>query len=255
MREQLSLLDTCGRRGTASDRAEQAAWLAELRRGGPARRRSRRRTGRAGVLHANTLGVLRRSLALSLADAVGDLATRSTGHHRRLPNWRVRAARPYVPLLLEDVFDDPRRPHWLRPCRPRSSPRRNTNTDCHRFHNCHYCDTRLVHYCDMSQANRLTRGPVKKLRLLGANSVRRRILVLAVQRGRRRVTSPQTDMSDTTWSASPYGKAVLAILRNMGVKATFGGSAAAPAAAERVPRRPAEGELQRQDAADAGLDR
>lgn len=109
LRHQLGLLTRSAEEELADDRAEQAAWLAELRR--------------VGLLGADAdeedviLGLYRylartpsRLLALALTDAVGDRRTQNQpGTTNEYPNWRVPLTGPDgAPLLLEDVLTDPR---------------------------------------------------------------------------------------------------------------------------------------------------
>jgi 4-alpha-glucanotransferase len=112
LRDQLGLLTRSAEEELAADRTQQAAWLDELRR--------------VGLLNANLdeagvdqvvralyryLGRTRsRLLALSLADAVGDMRTQNQpGTTDEYPNWRVPLTGPDgKKLLLEDVFVDPR---------------------------------------------------------------------------------------------------------------------------------------------------
>ncbi|TFV57373.1 4-alpha-glucanotransferase [Mycobacterium sp. PS03-16] len=112
LRDELGLLTRPADEELADDRAAQAAWLAELRR--------------SGVLAADTpdtdvdevvLALHRylgrtpsRLLALSLADAVGDLKTQNQpGTSDEYPNWRVPLRGPDGrQRLVEDVFTDPR---------------------------------------------------------------------------------------------------------------------------------------------------
>src|SRR6202011_2490921 len=93
----------------ASDQAQQAAWLAELRRVGL--------LGDAPSVDEVVLALYRylgrtpsKLLALSLADAVGDLRTQNQpGTTDEYPNWRVPLCGPKGrQLRLEDMFRDPR---------------------------------------------------------------------------------------------------------------------------------------------------
>ncbi len=109
LREQLGLLTRPVAEELAGDRAEQAAWLSELRR-----------VGLLGddpdveqvvtALHQYLGRTPSKLLAVSLADAVGDLRTQNQpGTDDEYPNWRVPLSGPDGRhLLLEDVFDDPR---------------------------------------------------------------------------------------------------------------------------------------------------
>jgi 4-alpha-glucanotransferase len=108
LREKLGLLTRPADQELAADQAQQAAWLAELRR--------------VGLLgdDANAEHVVlalytylgrtpSKLLALSFADAVGDLRTQNQpGTTDEYPNWRVPLSGPDGhKLLLEDVFRDP----------------------------------------------------------------------------------------------------------------------------------------------------
>ena len=109
LREQLGLLTRPVDEELAGDRAQQAAWLAELRR-----------VGLLGddpdveqivtALHEYLGRTPSKLLALSLADAVGDLRTQNQpGTTDEYPNWRVPLSGPDGRrLLLEDVFGDRR---------------------------------------------------------------------------------------------------------------------------------------------------
>jgi len=109
LRERLGLLTRPVVDELADDRAEQAAWLDELRR--------------AGLLGAEpdvdeiVLALYQylgrtpsRLLGLSLADAVGDVRTQNQpGTSDEYPNWRIPLSGPDGRRLqLEDVFADPR---------------------------------------------------------------------------------------------------------------------------------------------------
>ncbi|MET0993056.1 MAG: 4-alpha-glucanotransferase [Mycobacterium sp.] len=109
LREQLGLLTRPVDEELAGDRAEQAAWLAELRRlallgDDPDVEQVVR------ALHEYLGRTPSKLLALSLADAVGDLRTQNQpGTTDEYPNWRVPLSGPDGRrLMLEDVFDDPR---------------------------------------------------------------------------------------------------------------------------------------------------
>ena len=109
LREKLGLLTRTADQELASDQAQQAAWLAELRRVGLL-------ADEPGVDEV-VLALYRylgrtpsKLLALSLADAVGELRTQNQpGTTDEYPNWRVPLAGPDGhKLLVEDVFSDPR---------------------------------------------------------------------------------------------------------------------------------------------------
>lgn len=113
IREELGLLTRPAAEEIADDRAAQAAWMSELRRVGLL-------SDRDGVeptveqvvtaLHAYLGRTPSRLLALALPDAVGDVrAQNQPGTTDEYPNWRVPLTGPTgSPLLLEDVFRDPR---------------------------------------------------------------------------------------------------------------------------------------------------
>jgi 4-alpha-glucanotransferase len=109
LREKLGLLTRPAAEELASDQAQQAAWLAELRRVGL--------LGDDPSIEEVVLALYRylgrtpsKLLALSLVDAVGDLRTQNQpGTTDEYPNWRVPLRGPDGrKLLLEDVFTDPR---------------------------------------------------------------------------------------------------------------------------------------------------
>jgi 4-alpha-glucanotransferase len=109
LREQLGLLTRPPEEELADDRAEQVAWLAELRR-----------VGLLGddpsvddivlALHHYLARTPSRLLALSLTDAVGDVRTQNQpGTVDEYPNWRVPLSDPDGRrMLVEDVFSDSR---------------------------------------------------------------------------------------------------------------------------------------------------
>ncbi|MHC9295870.1 4-alpha-glucanotransferase [Mycobacterium sp. LTG2003] len=109
LREELGLLTRPADQELEEDRAAQAAWFDELRR-----------VGLLGpdpdtdeivtALHRYLGGTPSKLLALSLADAVGDLRTQNQpGTTDEYPNWRVPLSGPDGRrILLEDVFDDAR---------------------------------------------------------------------------------------------------------------------------------------------------
>ncbi|WP_370509658.1 4-alpha-glucanotransferase [Mycobacterium sp. SA01] len=109
LRDELGLLTRPAEEELADDRAEQAAWLAELRR-----------VGLLGddadeeqvilALYRYLARTPSRLLALALTDAVGDRRTQNQpGTTDEYPNWRVPLTGPDgKPLLLEDVLTDPR---------------------------------------------------------------------------------------------------------------------------------------------------
>jgi len=109
LRGELGLLTRPAEEELADDRAQQEAWLAELRRVGL--------LGGEADEEDVTLALYRylgrtpsRMLALALTDAVGERRTQNQpGTTDEYPNWRVPLAGPGgAPLLLEDVFTDRR---------------------------------------------------------------------------------------------------------------------------------------------------
>jgi 4-alpha-glucanotransferase len=109
LRERLGLLTRPVAEELAGDRTQQAAWLEELRRFGL--------LGDDPDIDQIVLALYRylgrtpsRLLALSLADAVGDVCTQNQpGTTDEYPNWRVPLSGPDGRrMLLEDVFSDPR---------------------------------------------------------------------------------------------------------------------------------------------------
>jgi 4-alpha-glucanotransferase len=111
IREELNLLTRPAADELADDRAEQAAWLAELRRVGLLHDGADPSTEEIVLALYEYLGrTPSRLLALALPDAVGDVRTQNQpGTTDEYPNWRVPLADPDgKPLLLEDVFADPR---------------------------------------------------------------------------------------------------------------------------------------------------
>lgn len=107
LREELGLLTRPAAEELAADQAQQGAWLAELRR-----------VGLLGddpsvdevvlALHRYLGRTPSKLLALSLADAVGDLRTQNQpGTTDEYPNWRVPLRGPNGrKLQLEDLFTD-----------------------------------------------------------------------------------------------------------------------------------------------------
>lgn len=109
LREKLGLLTRPASEELAADQEQQAAWLAELRRVGL--------LGDDVSVDEVVLALYRylgrtpsKLLALSLADAVGDLRTQNQpGTTDEYPNWRVPLSGPRgKKLLLEHVFTDAR---------------------------------------------------------------------------------------------------------------------------------------------------
>jgi 4-alpha-glucanotransferase len=109
IRQELGLLTRPAAEELADDRAEQQAWLTELRAMGllgddPSVQEI------VSALYAYLGRTPSRLLALALPDAVGDVrAQNQPGTTNEYPNWRVKLAGPDGrELLLEDVFSDPR---------------------------------------------------------------------------------------------------------------------------------------------------
>lgn len=115
LRAELGLLTRPVADETRRDRAQQAAWTAELRRVGllpadfdPALADDPAETVLA--LHRYLGRTPSRLLGATLTDAVGDRRTQNQpGTVDEYPNWRIPLSGPDGrPLLLEDVFTDPR---------------------------------------------------------------------------------------------------------------------------------------------------
>ncbi|MGO9098586.1 MAG: 4-alpha-glucanotransferase [Mycobacterium sp.] len=109
LRASLDLLTRPVDEELAAAQAERAAWIAELRRVGLLSKH-------AGVeqtvlaLHQYLGRTPSRLLGLALTDAVGDRRTQNQpGTSDEYPNWRVPLSGPDGrPVLLEEVFSDPR---------------------------------------------------------------------------------------------------------------------------------------------------
>ncbi|WP_102144513.1 4-alpha-glucanotransferase [Mycobacterium hubeiense] len=110
LRERLGLLTRPADEELADDRAAQAAWLAELRRAGLLGDSDADTDEIVTALYRYLGRTPSRLLALSLADAVGDVRTQNQpGTTDEYPNWRVPLCDPAgQPVLLEDIFVDPR---------------------------------------------------------------------------------------------------------------------------------------------------
>jgi 4-alpha-glucanotransferase len=109
LRDELGLLTRPADEELAADRTQQQAWLEELRRVGylgedPSADEV------VAALYRYLGRTPSRLLALSLADAVGDLRTQNQpGTTDEYPNWRIPLRDPDGrKMLLEDVFVDPR---------------------------------------------------------------------------------------------------------------------------------------------------
>ena len=110
LREKLGLLTRPAAEELAADQAQQAAWLAELRRVGLLRAEEHDAETIVLALYRYLGRTPSKLLALSLADAVGDLHTQNQpGTTDEYPNWRVPLRGPDGrKMLLEDVFTDSR---------------------------------------------------------------------------------------------------------------------------------------------------
>lgn len=107
LREELGLLTRPAEDELADDRAQQAAWRAELRRVGLLEEDADV-AETVLALHRYLGRTPSRLLALSLVDAVGDVRTQNQpGTSDEYPNWRIPLSGPDGrPVLLEDVFTD-----------------------------------------------------------------------------------------------------------------------------------------------------
>ncbi len=113
LRDALGLLTRPADEEMAADRRQQAEWLDELRRVGLLGPDDTTGTDPETVITAlySYLGrTPSRLLALALPDALGDPRTQNQpGTTNEYPNWRVPLADSNgKPILLEDVFEDPR---------------------------------------------------------------------------------------------------------------------------------------------------
>jgi 4-alpha-glucanotransferase len=110
LREKLGLLTRPVAEELAADQAEQAGWLAELRRVGLLRAHDDDAEAIILALYRYLGRTPSKLLALSLADAVGELRTQNQpGTTDEYPNWRVPLRGPDGrKMLLEDVFADSR---------------------------------------------------------------------------------------------------------------------------------------------------
>jgi 4-alpha-glucanotransferase len=110
LRERLGLLTRSADEELAGDQDQQAAWLGELRRVGLLGDEVADVEQIVLALYKYLGRTPSKLLALSLADAVGDLRTQNQpGTTDEYPNWRVSLSGPDGrKMLLEDVFRDPR---------------------------------------------------------------------------------------------------------------------------------------------------
>ncbi|MGV0850193.1 4-alpha-glucanotransferase [Mycolicibacterium phlei] len=109
LRDELGLLTRPAEEELGADRAQQDRWLAELRRAGVLDGEHTDTAEVVAALHRYLGLTPSRLLALSLADAVGDLRTQNQpGTTDEYPNWRVPLSGPDGrKVLVEDVFEDP----------------------------------------------------------------------------------------------------------------------------------------------------
>lgn len=110
LRDALGLLTRPVAEEMAADRAELAAWLAELRRVGALADGVSDPESVILALYRYLGRTPSRLLGVALTDAVGDCRTQNQpGTVDEYPNWRVPLTGPDGrPLLLEEVFTDPR---------------------------------------------------------------------------------------------------------------------------------------------------
>ena len=109
LRESLGLLTRTLEEELAADRAEQTAWLDELRHRGVLTAGADEEAT-VLALHRYLVQTPARLTTLALTDAVGDRRTQNQpGTQNEYPNWRVPLAGPDgQPMLLEDVIVSPR---------------------------------------------------------------------------------------------------------------------------------------------------
>ncbi|BBX44838.1 4-alpha-glucanotransferase [Mycobacterium cookii] len=109
LRDSLGLLTRPVDEEFAATEAERAAWIAELRRVGLLSKHADVEET-VLALHKYLGRTPSRLLGLALTDAVGDRRTQNQpGTTDEYPNWRVPLSGPDGrPVLLEDVFSDPR---------------------------------------------------------------------------------------------------------------------------------------------------
>ncbi len=110
IRAELGLLTRPAEEETAEDRRQQEAWLAELRRVGLLEAGAADVEAVITALYRYLGRTPSRLLSLALPDAVGDPRTQNQpGTTDEYPNWRVPLGDSTGdPILLEDVFTDPR---------------------------------------------------------------------------------------------------------------------------------------------------
>jgi 4-alpha-glucanotransferase len=110
LRDELGLLTRPADEELAGDRAHQQAWMAELRRVGLLDEGTDDVDEVVLALHRYLGRTPSRLLALSLADAVGEVRTQNQpGTTDEYPNWRVPLCDSQGrQVLIEEVFTDPR---------------------------------------------------------------------------------------------------------------------------------------------------
>lgn len=110
LRDSLGLLTRPVEQEQAEDEGERSDWLAELRRVGLLDDTESDTEAVTTALYRYLGRTPSRLLALALTDAVGDRRTQNQpGTTDEYPNWRIPLADPEGrPMLLEDVFEDPR---------------------------------------------------------------------------------------------------------------------------------------------------
>jgi len=129
LRDSLGLLTRPVQEELAAAETERAAWIAELRRVGLlAKHADVEQTILA--LYQYLSRTPSRLLGVSLTDAVGDRRTQNQpGTTDEYPNWRIPLSGPDgKPVMLEDVFNDPRAVHLAEAMRAETAV--TTETSC-----------------------------------------------------------------------------------------------------------------------------
>ena len=110
LRDELGLLTRPADEELAGDRAQQQAWMSELRRVGLLDEGDTDVDAVVLALHRYLGRTPSRLLALSLADAVGEVRTQNQpGTTDEYPNWRIPlGGSDGQQVLLESIFTDPR---------------------------------------------------------------------------------------------------------------------------------------------------
>jgi 4-alpha-glucanotransferase len=128
LRESLGLLTRPVAEELESYRAELAAWMAELHRVGLLEDVAETDPEQIVLALYRYLGrTPSRLLGVALTDAVGDRRTQNQpGTTDEYPNWRVPLTGPDGrPVLLEDIFTDPRAANLLDAVRAETAPTTN----------------------------------------------------------------------------------------------------------------------------------